>query len=104
MHIDGKNPQKNISKANLTTYKKNPKPIEGVDFFPEKTAKELAAEEKARKKKEEKAKIRANRGVVIRNGKIVKDGRKKKPDDDTNIEPVRFGPEDKESNPEDENN
>ncbi|MGN0464249.1 MAG: prolipoprotein diacylglyceryl transferase [Acutalibacteraceae bacterium] len=90
--------------ALLIKYKKNPKPIEGVDFFPEKTAKELEAEEKARKKKEEKAKIRANRGVVIRNGKIVKDGRKKKPDDDTNIEPVRFGPEDKESNPEDENN
>ncbi|MDD6021478.1 MAG: prolipoprotein diacylglyceryl transferase [Oscillospiraceae bacterium] len=90
--------------ALLIKYKKNPKPIEGVDFFPEKTAKELEAEEKARKKKEEKANIRANRGVVIRNGKIVKDGRKKKPDDDTNIEPVRFGPEDKESNPEDENN
>lgn len=62
-------------------YKKNPKPIEGIDYFPEKTEKELAAEEKLKAKKAEKEKKKAvkkaSKNVVIRNGKIVKDERQK---------------------------
>ncbi len=62
-------------------YTKHPKPIEGVDFFPEKTEKELKAEEKAKAKKEEKQKLKAlkkeSKSVVIRNGKIVRDKRDK---------------------------
>lgn len=69
-------------------YKKNPKPIEGIDYFPEKTEKELAAEEKVKAKKAEKTKRKAAKkeakSVVIRNGKIVKDGREKALDTDTN--------------------
>ena len=65
--------------ALLIKYTKHPKPIEGIDYFPEKTEKELLAEEKAKKKKEERALKKAlkkkNKGVVIRNGKIVKDYR-----------------------------
>lgn len=87
----------------LIKYKKNPKPIEGVDFFPEKTEKELAAEEKAKKKKEERAKAKANKGVVIRNGKIVKDNRKAT-GENTVVEKVEFEPTDIEREPEDENN
>ncbi len=60
----------------LIKYKKNPKPIEGIDYFPPKTEKELAAEEKLKAKKAAKAKRKANKGVVIRNGKIVKDSSK----------------------------
>ena len=52
----------------LVKYTKNPKPIEGVDFFPPKTEKELEAE---RKKEEKKAMKQKMKGVVIRDGKIV---------------------------------
>ena len=52
----------------LVKYTKNPKPIEGVDFFPPKTEKELEAE---RKKEEKKAIKQKMKGVVIRDGKIV---------------------------------
>lgn len=90
--------------ALLIKYKKNPKPIEGVDFFPEKTAKELAAEEKAKKKKEERAKAKANKGVVIRNGKIVKDSRKPADEESTVVEKVEFEPTDIERESENEDN
>lgn len=67
--------------ALLVKFKKNPKPIEGVDFFPEKTPKEIENERKLKEKKELKAKEKAlkkeSKSVVIRNGKIVKDDRKK---------------------------
>lgn len=66
--------------ALIAKYKKNPKPIEGIDYFPPKTEKELAAEEKAKAKKAERAKRKANKGVVIRNGKIVKDPKKSESD------------------------
>lgn len=65
----------------IAKYKKNPKPIEGIDYFPPKTEKELAAEEKTKAKKAEKAKRKANKGVVIRNGKIVKDPKKSESDE-----------------------
>lgn len=90
--------------ALLIKYKKNPKPIEGVDFFPEKTAKELAAEEKAKKKKEERAKAKANKGVVIRNGKIVKDSRKPADEESPVVEKVEFEPTDIERESENEDN
>ena len=49
-------------------YTKNPKPIEGVDFFPPKSEKELEAERIKKEKKELKKKAK---DVVIRDGKIV---------------------------------
>lgn len=52
----------------LVKFTKHPKPIEGVDFFPPKTEKELEAE---RKKEEKKAMKKKMKGVVIRDGKIV---------------------------------
>lgn len=53
----------------LIKYTKNPKPIEGVDYFPPKTEKELAAE----KKKAERKALKAQRKQYkIVNGKAVK--------------------------------
>ena len=52
----------------LVKFTKHPKPIEGVDFFPPKTEKELEAE---RRKEEKKARKKKMKGVVIRDGKIV---------------------------------
>lgn len=49
-------------------FSKHPKPIEGIDFFPPKTEKELEAEKRKTEKKELKKKAK---GVVIRDGKIV---------------------------------
>ncbi len=49
-------------------FSKHPKPIEGIDFFPPKTEKELEAEKRKAEKKELKKKAK---GVVIRDGKIV---------------------------------
>ena len=61
--------------AFLIKYTKHPKPIEGVDFFPEKTPKELEEERKAQEKKEQKKLRKEARKVKIRDGKIVKDSR-----------------------------
>lgn len=61
----------------LVRYTKHPKPIEGVDFFPPKTEKELEAE---RKREEKKAMKKKMKGVVIRDGKIVS---KPKPQEET---------------------
>ncbi len=72
----------------LIKYTKNPKPIEGVDYFPEgaaKMIKEIKAEKAAAKaagidykkmKKEEQQKAKKEK-VVIHHGKIVRDDRKK---------------------------
>jgi len=49
-------------------YTKHPKPIEGIDYFPPKTEKELIAEKKKLEKKELKAK---RRNIKIENGKMV---------------------------------
>lgn len=49
-------------------YKRHPKPIEGIDFFPPKTEKELAAEEKKRQRKELRQKAKEMR---IRDGKAT---------------------------------
>lgn len=49
-------------------YTKNPKPIEGIDYFPPKSEKELEAERIKKEKKDLKKKAK---GVVIRDGKIV---------------------------------
>lgn len=49
-------------------YTKHPKPIEGIDYFPPKSEKEL---EQERIKQEKKALRKKAKGVVIRNGKIV---------------------------------
>lgn len=49
-------------------YTKHPKPIEGIDYFPPKSEKELQAERKKQEKKEMKKKMK---GIVIRDGKIV---------------------------------
>lgn len=53
----------------LIKYTKHPKPIEGIDYFPPKTEKELAAEKRKQEKKEMRQKMK---GVKIRSGKIVK--------------------------------
>lgn len=45
----------------LRKYKKNPKPIEGIDYFPELTEKEKAAEEKKQALKEKKQKRKAEK-------------------------------------------
>lgn len=63
--------------ALLIKYTKHPKPIEGIDYFPEKTPKELEAERKAKEKKEQRKLRKESKKVVIRDGKIVKDGREK---------------------------
>ncbi|MCM1545321.1 MAG: prolipoprotein diacylglyceryl transferase [Ruminococcus sp.] len=55
--------------ALLIKYTKHPKPIEGIDYFPPKTEKELAAEKRKQEKKEMRQKMK---GVKIRDGKIVK--------------------------------
>lgn len=49
-------------------FSKHPKPIEGIDFFPPKSEKELEAE---RIKKEKKELRKKAKNVVIRDGKIV---------------------------------
>ena len=49
-------------------YRRHPKPIEGIDFFPPKTEKELAAEEKKRQRKALQQKAKAMR---IRDGKAT---------------------------------
>ena len=49
-------------------FTKHPKPIEGIDFFPPKSEKELEAE---KRKAEKKALKKKARSVVIRDGKIV---------------------------------
>ena len=49
-------------------FTKHPKPIEGIDFFPPKSEKELEAE---KRKAEKKALKKKAKGVVIRDGKIV---------------------------------
>lgn len=71
----------------MVKYTKNPKPIEGVDYFPEKTPRELEEERKAKERKENKRLRRESRKVKIRNGKIVSDSRKKK-DETENIPPI----------------
>lgn len=53
----------------LIKYTKNPKPIEGIDYFPPKTEKELAAEKKKAEKKALKAQ---NKQYKIVKGKPVK--------------------------------
>lgn len=53
----------------LIKYTKNPQPIEGVDYFPPKTEKELIAE---RKKQEKKNKRQQMKQMSIKNGKMVK--------------------------------
>lgn len=59
----------------LAKYKKNPRPIEGVDYFPPKTEKELAAE----KRKAERKALKAQRKQYkIVNGKPVMAERKEK--------------------------
>ena len=55
-------------------YTKNPKPIEGIDYFPPKTEKELEAERKKLERKEMRKKAK---GVVIRGGKIVQNKNRK---------------------------
>lgn len=72
----------------MAKYTKHPKPIEGVDYFPEgaaKMIKEIKAEKAAAKaagidykqmKKDEQKKAKKEK-VVIRHGKIVKDNRTK---------------------------
>lgn len=54
-------------------YTKHPKPIEGIDYFPPKSEKELEAE---RKREEKKAMRKKAKAVVIREGKIVTDKNK----------------------------
>lgn len=60
-------------------FTKNPKPIEGIDYFPPKTEKELALEEKKRLKKEQRAENRrltkeASK-LKIQNGKITENNK-----------------------------
>ena len=49
-------------------YKRHPKPIEGIDYFPPKSEKELAAEEQKRERKELRKKAKEMR---IRDGKAT---------------------------------
>ena len=60
---------------NLIRYTKNPKPIEGIDYFPPKTEKELAAEKKKAEKKALKAR---NKQYKIVKGKPVKNSEEQK--------------------------
>ncbi|MGN0469141.1 MAG: prolipoprotein diacylglyceryl transferase [Acutalibacteraceae bacterium] len=64
-------------------YTKHPKPIEGIDYFPPKSEKELEAE---RKKQEKKAMRKKAKSVVIRDGKIVSNKEAEKESDDENAE------------------
>ena len=56
--------------ALLIKYTKHPKPIEGIDYFPPKSEKELEAE---RKREEKKALRKKAKELKIRDGKIVKE-------------------------------
>ena len=59
-------------------YTKNPQPIEGVDFFPPKTEKELKAE----KKKQEKLALKQQRKLMkIEDGKMVRKDRQERKED-----------------------
>lgn len=71
--------------ALLVKYTKNPKPIEGIDYFPPKSEKGLEAERKRQEKKEMRKKAK---GVVIRDGKIVnkKEEQTQKVTDETKAE------------------
>ena len=53
--------------ALLIKYTRHPKPIEGVDFFPPKTEKELAAEQKKLERKKRRAEMK---NVKIVGGKM----------------------------------
>lgn len=59
--------------ALLIKYKKHPKPIEGIDYFPPLSEKELEAK---RKKEEKKALKKEAKELKIRNGKVVKEKNK----------------------------
>lgn len=72
----------------LVKYTKHPKPIEGIDFFPEKTPKELEAQRKAQEKKELRRQRKNNKKVVIRDGKIVSDTREKENTVSEDIKPI----------------
>lgn len=61
-------------------YSRHPKPIEGIDYFPPKTEKEL---EEERKKAEKKAMRKKAKSTVIRNGKLVSDKSAEKENDKT---------------------
>ena len=50
-------------------FKRHPKPIEGIDYFPEKTEKEKRAEQR---RAEQKAMRQKAKQVKIRDGKIVR--------------------------------
>lgn len=58
----------------LIKYTKNPKPIEGIDYFPPLSEKEQEAQRKKQEKKEMRKKAK---GVVIRDGKMIKNNDKK---------------------------
>ncbi|MBQ8504090.1 MAG: prolipoprotein diacylglyceryl transferase [Clostridia bacterium] len=77
----------------LAKYKKNPKPIEGVDYFPPKTEKEIAAEKKKAEKKALKAQ---KKQYKIVDGKPVL----KSKEDKKSIEPSFDENESSESNDE----
>ncbi len=62
----------------LRKYKKNPKPIEGIDYFPPKTEKELAALKKKQEKKENRKKLRE---MKIQKGKMIKKNKKESESD-----------------------
>lgn len=62
----------------LIKYTKNPKPIEGVDYFPPKTEKELAAEKKKQEKKQQRNKMKDYKVV---GGKIQIKSKEKEEDD-----------------------
>jgi len=65
-------------------YKRHPKPIEGIDFFPPKTEKELAAEEKKRQRRELRKKAKEMR---IRDGKATnKPSQPSNPDEEANTD------------------
>ncbi|MBQ8029413.1 MAG: prolipoprotein diacylglyceryl transferase [Clostridia bacterium] len=69
----------------LVKYTKNPKPIEGIDYFPPLSEKEQEAE---RKKQERKALRQKRKAVVIRNGKLIKkadDKKSEKEEGKTNV-------------------
>ena len=55
---------------NLIKYTKHPKPIEGIDYFPPLSEKELEAK---RIREEKKALRKKSKSVVIREGKILKE-------------------------------
>ncbi|MGN0447237.1 MAG: prolipoprotein diacylglyceryl transferase [Acutalibacteraceae bacterium] len=67
-------------------YTKNPKPIEGVDFFPPKTEKELLAEKKKQEKKQLKKQLHQTK---IEDGKMVMKTRRERKDE-RNVKEVSF--------------